>query len=272
MPHRFAVLSRITGTSAAPKGSSALHWFRCVVALIAAVPAVAAAQVVARPAGDDALRLSPPRLSLTIRGGYDRPIGSSRIFAFSTRNLTLDDGDFASGGYQADLGIRLSERLQLVASSGSATRRVESEFRDFIDNNDQPIEQTTRLRRLPVTLGLKYALTSPGEQIGSYIWIPSRITTWIGAGGGMMNYTFSQIGDFVDFQSLNVFRQTLTAGGWTPMAYANVGADLRVNDHVSLTGDIRYSAAQAKLSGSYYGFDRVDLSGTAATMGFTLRR
>lgn len=262
----------MTNHDAAPRNTLARRRGLRVGVLLGLLPMALCAQGSVNGAREAELNLSPPRFSVTIRGGYDRPIGSSRIFAFSTRNLTLDKGDFASGGYQADLGIRVTDRLHLVISSGSATRRVESEFRDFIDNNDQPIAQTTRLRRLPVTLGLKYALTAPGERIGSYLWIPSRVTTWIGAGGGMMNYTFSQIGDFIDFQSLNVFRQTLAAGGWTPMAYANVGADVRLNDHVSLTGDIRYAAAQAKLTGSYYGFDKVDLSGTAATMGFTLRR
>ena len=86
-----------------------------------------------------------------------------------------------------------------------------------------------------------------------------------------MNYTFSQNGDFVDFETLNVFKQSFASTGWTPMAYGNVGVDVKITTRVALTGDLRYSMARGTLGGKFVGFDKIDLSGTAATMGLTLR-
>ncbi|MDZ7632832.1 MAG: hypothetical protein U5K74_16205 [Gemmatimonadaceae bacterium] len=219
----------------------------------------------------DGFAFQRPILSLTVRGGYDRPSAGSEIYDFSTTNLTLSKGDFAAAGFLVDIGVRVSDRTEIVFSGGHSRRNAPSEFRDFIDNNDQPIEQTTRLRRTPIAAGVKFALTSPGEKIGKFAWIPARFTPWAGVGGGSMWYSFSQVGDFVDFQSLDVFPDQLTSDGWTPMGYAQLGADIRLTTRVSLTGDIRYTAARARMSNSFQGFDRIDLSGTAATMGFTLR-
>ena len=215
-----------------------------------------------------------PNFSLTVRGGLDQPTASSDIWNFSTTNLTLNKGDFTAGGYQVDLGVRISNRMEIVAASGLTDRSANSEFRKFVDNNDKPIEQATRLRRVPVTLGMKYALTAPEARLGRLAWVPARFTPWVGAGGGAMNWTFSQIGDFVDFQTRNVFHQTYAATGWTPMVYANVGLDMKLSTRISLTGDIRYSAARGSLNSDgskFVGFHNIDLSGTAATMGLTVR-
>jgi hypothetical protein len=55
------------------------------------------------------------------------------------------------------------------------------------------------------------------------------------------------------------------------MAYAHLGADLSLNERFLLTGDLRYSAARTPLSDTFEGFDRIDLSGTAATIGISVR-
>ncbi len=245
------------------------RWRLALLTILASAPLPLLAQQLG--AGGDGYFFRRPAVSLTIRGGIDRPMASSQIWDFTTQNLTLSKGDFTSPGFQADLGVRVSNRLEIVAAAGTSRRASPSEFRKFVDNNDKPIEQTTTIRRLPVTLGVRYAITAPEERVSRFAWIPSRVTPWVGVGGGAMNYTFSQIGDFVDFQTLNVFKQTFASSGWTPMAYGNVGVDLKLTTRLSLTGDIRYSAARAALGGKFSGFDKIDLSGTAATMGLTVR-
>lgn len=245
-------------------------WLRWVlVALTAAAPMALFAQT-AGERGDGFL-FRRPLLTFAIRGGYDRPTGGSDIYDFTTTQLTIDRSDFAALGYAFDLGVRVSDRVDVMLSGGEARQATPSEFRKFVDNNDLPIEQTTALRRLPFTVGVRYALTAPGERIGRLAWIPSRFTPWVGLGGGGMQYSFTQAGDFVDFETLNVFAKTYRSKGWAPMAYANIGADVSLNARVSLTGDLRYSAARAPLNGAFVGFDKIDLSGTAATMGLSVR-
>ena len=245
-------------------------WWRWALAgLAAAAPLPLFAQTQGQ--GGNGFMFNRPVVSLSIRGGYERPNASSDIYRFATEQLTLSKGDFAAAGFHADLGVRVTERLEIVASGGSASRQAPSDFRKFVGNDDKPIEQVTTLRRTPMTLGLRYALTPPGDRIGKFAWIPNRLTPWIGAGAGYMGYAFRQSGDFVDFKNLNVFNQTLSDNGFAPMAYAHVALDLRLSTRLALTGDLRYSAARAAMGQSFEGFDKIDLSGTAATMGLTVR-
>ncbi|MBC7841529.1 MAG: hypothetical protein H7099_04430 [Gemmatimonadaceae bacterium] len=265
----FIALYRHTHPTVVSRGASATSVALMFLGAIAAAPSTILAQPAS--ASGDGYFFARPVFSLTIRGGLDRPTASSEVWNFTTTNLTVGKGDFIGAGYSADLGFRVANRLDIVLSAGSSRRSADSEFRNFIDNNDLPIEQTTTIRRIPVTLGLRYALRAPEERISRFAWIPSRVTPWIGAGGGAMSYSFTQTGDFVDFQSLNVFSQAFNSRGTVPMAYGNAGIDVKLSMRISLTGDVRYSHARAPLGGAFVGFDKIDLSGTAATMGLTVR-
>ncbi len=256
-------------TSCAESRDCTNSWRLWLLMALAAAPLPLLAQD--RTHAGNGYYFSRPAVSLTVRGGYDRALGGSDIYDFTTTNLTLNKGDFAAFGYQLDFGIRLSDRSELVLSGGAAQRSADSEFRKYVDNKDLPIQQTTTLRRVPLSVGVKYALANPETRISRFAWIPARIVPWIGAGGGAMNYSFSQNGDFVDFQTLNVISQNYRSAGWAPMGYANVGLDLKLATRLSLTGDVRYTYSKATLSGPFQGFDKIDLSGTAATMGFTVR-
>lgn len=245
--------------------------FTCwLLAAAAAIPLPLIAQL--SGASGDGFLFRRPAVSFAVRGGYDRPLAGSDIFDFTTTQLTLDRRDFAAFAYQVDLGVRLSDRWEIVLSGGDAKRSVPSEFRTFVDNNERPIEQSTTLRRAPITLGVNYALTAPGDRIGKFAWIPARFSPWVGVGVGRMNYSFSQVGDFVDFQTLRVFSRTFRSSGMTPLGYGRVGADFMLTQRIALTGDLRYTAAQpARMSEAFQGFRKIDLSGGAATMGFTVR-
>lgn len=260
---------RCRPTSGAPVGASATRWLMLAGLALLIAPPPLAAQYVA--GGGDGFRYSPPEFSLTLRGGLDRPTASSDVYAFTTQNLTLSRSDFAALGLHVDFALRVAPRTEVVFSAGMAGRETASEFRNFIDNADQPIEQRTLLRRTPIGVGVRYALTSPGEQISRLAWVPARFTPWIGIGGGIMGYKFRQVGDFVDFETLDVFTDRFSTYGWSPMGYGSLGGEITLTARSAIVADVRYTAARAPLRGAFEGFDQIDLSGTAFTMGISLR-
>lgn len=213
----------------------------------------------------------PPVGSFTIRGGFDQARAESDIFSYVTDQLTLGRSDFASASVGADLSIRLAPRLDLVLGASYAGRNAQSEFRRFVDNNDLPIEQTTKLARVPVTAGAKFYLTSRGRSIGRFAWVPTSWAPYVGAGGGGMWYQFRQEGDFINMETLDVFGDRFQSKGWTATAHGLAGLDISLGPRFGVTGEGRYTWARAPMSSDFQGFDKIDLSGYNASVGIYVR-
>jgi hypothetical protein len=235
-------------------------------ALAAALPATALAQ----SAGKGFL-FGAPKGAITLRGGWSAARAGGDMFSFTTDQLTLDRGDFSSPSVGADLAFHAFGQTQIVLSTDYSGMSKRSEFRRYIDNNDDPIEQTTSFRRIPVTLSVKQYLTSAGRSIGKFAWIPSRAALYVGAGGGVQYYRFRQEGDFIDFDNLNVFSDQFSSKGWAPMANVLAGFDYSLSPRFAVTTEGRYVWSHADLSSDFSGFKPIDLSGFATNVGLTIR-
>jgi hypothetical protein len=241
-------------------------------ALLLAATAVAA---VVRPSfaqyGGDGFLFQAPVGSWGFHAGFDRANAGSDIFTFVTNQLTLSRADFSSATVGGNFAIRLSGTNDIVVDVTYASVARHSEFRDWVDQNNLPIQQTTSLRRVPITASLKHYLTPRGRSLGRFAWVPAARSTYVGVGAGMMWYTFSQVGDFVDFATLNVFPDEFTSSAWTPVVHALAGIDISLGRYVFLTGESRYTWAKGPMGRDYDGFNRIDLSGVSVTAGFSLR-
>ena len=217
--------------------------------------------------------LGPPTGSISFHAGYAGARAGSDVFTFTDSNLTLNKADYGGLTFGADASFRLADRTDLLFSADYAGTSHGSAFRNFVDNNNQPITQTTDFKRIPLTASLKQYLTSPGRSIGRYAWVPTHIAPFIGAGGGIMWYTFHQSGDWVDFNTDSIFTAELESSGWTPTVHAFAGADLSLTPRLALTAQAKYTWAAAKPdpSGDFGSFDRFDLAGFATTVGLTVR-
>jgi hypothetical protein len=241
-----------------------------VATLVATLPAVRPSAARAQDMGKGFL-FGPPAGSITIRGGWALANARSDFFSFTTNELTLDRRDFSSPTGDIDLAIRLGPRTDIVASASLAGMSKTSEFRHYVDSLDQPIQQTTQFRRVPITIGVREYVLSPGRSIGRYAWIPSRFAPYVGAGVGGMYYRFQQQGNFVDMQSLAIFPSTYESAGWALTGYGRVGIDYSLNPWLALTTEARYLVGNTSLSSDFQGFGRLDLSGLSTTVGLTLR-
>ena len=240
-------------------------------ALLLAATAVAA---VVRPsfaqnAGDGFLFQAPVG-TIGLHAGFARANAGSDIFTFVTNQLTLNRADFSSATVGGNFAVRLSGTNDIVFDVTYTSVARRSEFRDWVDQNNLPIQQTTSLRRVPVTASLKHYLTPRGRSVGRFAWIPAARATYVGVGAGMMWYKFDQVGDFVDFQTLNVFPDEFESTAWTPVVHALAGIDISLSRYVGLTGETRYTWAKGPMGRDFVGFDRIDLSGLSVTAGFSL--
>lgn len=225
----------------------------------------------AQGARDRGYLFREPPATLTVFGALAAPSASSDLYQFSFDELTLGRGDLAAASFGFDLAVRISPRWDVVAGVALARSAHRSEFREFVDQDDLPIQQTTSLSRVPLGASLRYHLKPRGESIGSRAWIPARFTPWVGVGGGAMQYRFSQRGDFVDYDTFNVFPDQFTTRGWAPFAQGSVGAGWSLIPSLQLMGELRYVRAHGSNGEDFVGFERIDLSGLSTAVGLTIR-
>jgi len=240
--------------------------------LAAAVAGTLVTAPLARAQGSgDGFRFQQPIGSFEFRGGLAMPSAHSDIFSFTTNNLTVSRGDFSALDLGADLSFTLSPRLDLVLDIAHSDKSKDSEFRNFVDNNQQPIQQTTSFQRTPLTVNARYYLMDRGRAIGRLAWVPARVVPYVGAGAGMLYYEFTQSGDFIDNSTMAVFPDHFHSGGWAPTAQLLAGAEWSIGPSWALRTEARYLTASAPLSSDFSGFHRIDLSGMTTSVGFFVR-
>jgi opacity protein-like surface antigen len=242
---------------------------RATVAAGAVLLALLLAPAAAAP--QDGFLFRPPSATLTLRAGPALFNTSSDVFDQMRRDLTLERRDFRGPSVGLDVAIALGQRFDLVVGGGYAEASRRSEFRDWVDQDDRPIEQTTTIRTVPVTASIRYLLARRGQRIGTMAWIPGGTTPYVGAGGGFNWYKLEQDGDFVDFRDNRIFTNVLESSGAAPALHGMAGLDHWFTPRLGLNAELRYGWARAQPGGAFREFDAVDLSGVQATIGFSVR-
>jgi hypothetical protein len=212
-----------------------------------------------------------PLGTVSFVGGFADPRASSEVFSYTRELLTLNPGDFSSVTFGMEYARSISDRIDLfggLAYSGSSER---SEFRDWVHEDDTPIEQDTRFSRLPLTAGARVYLLPRGRSIGNYAWLPNPAVPFVSAGLGVMWYSFTQSGEFVDVADSEIFVATLRSSGWAPLMHAGAGLDFAVTPNLLLSSEARYHLASAGMQEDFTGFDKIDLSGLNITFGLKVR-
>jgi hypothetical protein len=236
-----------------------------------ATPVMAAGQPAAQePRRTPDFLFGRPHGAIGLRGSWTFAAAGSDLFDFVTRELTIDRSDFNSPGFGGDLAVFVTPRLDAQFGVFITRMSRDSEYRDLVDNNFLPIEQSTSLKVLHLTGSVRFALAPRGRDVSRFAWVPSRFVPYVGAGGGVVRYEFLQRGDFVDFQDLSVFSDVFRSNGWAPSVHAFGGVDVQLFRALYGTMEGRYTSASGDLGSDFVDFDPIDLSGFRLSAGIHL--
>jgi hypothetical protein len=219
----------------------------------------------------DGFLFRQPIGSLALRMGFARPNATSDVYSFLTDQTTLSRNSFAALALAADLSFHATARLDIVLSAGWSGSNAASEMRHWLGPNNDPIQQTTTLQRVPLTASVKYYLLPTGRAVSRFAWVPARYSPYVGAGGGVMYYRLHQWGNFVDPGDSTIFNDAFNASDWTGTVHAFAGVDMAVGPRFVLSGEARYTWAKGALGSDFSEFDRIDLSGFSLTAGVAVR-
>jgi hypothetical protein len=214
---------------------------------------------------------SQPAGSIAFRLGYLGSDANSDVFDFSQERFNVHKRDFGGVNGEVELAFALYRGFEMSVAGGYSVASKRSMYKDWVDNDDQPIEQTTQFRRAPVTINLRYNLAKPVQPIGSFAFIPNRFTPYVGVGTGLVAHKFQQTGDFIDFEDMSVFFHRYESTGVSSLVQAMAGFTYAANARMGLDTQLKYVRSSAPMGMQWRGFDNIDLSGVALTTGMHIR-
>ena len=238
-----------------------------LLTVILATPVAVSAQ------GGPGFLFRRPVLSVGIRAGYAVPRAGGDLFGQTLDDFIPSGADttsslsFNSPYLGGELAVHPWDRWDIAVGFGWMRSRTLSEYRRWVDNSANPIQQETTFQVVTGTLGAKYYLRDRGRRVGTLAWVPSKLTPFLGAGIGISSYEFVQEGDFVDVSTFAIDSDYLKTTGEGFIWYGSAGADFVLHKNALLTAEARYSFSDARVEGSYDGFNNIDLAGMQLLVG-----
>ena len=217
-----------------------------------------------------------------LRGLDGRPGGSAAcgqqdpattdVLAADNCFLTFRLKDFNSVMVGGEYLVPLGNFFEGGAGLGFTKRTVPTVYRDYVQADGSEVDQKLQLRTVPVTFTVRALPFGQTEPIQPYI----------GAGISVIKWRYSEIGNFIDFNTVppTVFCAG-TGAGCDPAFEAKgtstgpviLGGIRFAGPTVSVGGEVRYQRAEGKLSDDFAG-NKLDLGGWTymATVGYRFGR
>lgn len=234
------------------------QWLKigCGAAAMVAVlaPEPAAAQIVRVGTGADARQAIGFNIGyFSVKGEDSR--GTEDVLFRDLDSLLFDIKDFNGATFGAEWLVAVTDYLEVGAGVDYYQRTVPSIYRSLVDIDGTEIEQDLKLRQVPLSATVRFLPLGRRAAVQPYI----------GAGVGIINWRYSETGEFVDFNN-EIFRDSFTASGTEVGPVILGGIRFPVGDVWLAGGEIRWHSAEGNTGGIDEGFlgDRIDLGGLAA--------
>jgi hypothetical protein len=177
--------------------------------------------------------------------------------------LTFDFKDFNGATVGAEWLVPLGQFAEAGAGLSFYRRTVPSVYTNYVDANLNEVDQNLRLRMIPIDLSVR--LVPLGQR--------SPFQPYVGAGIGIVNWRYSEFGDFIDFNAgRTVFPAEFVADGTSTGPIA-LGGVRFADGGLSVGGEVRYRKADGTVGDEFAG-TKIDLGGWTyqATIGFRFGR
>jgi opacity protein-like surface antigen len=175
-------------------------------------------------------------------------------------SLAFDIDDFDGATFGGEWLIGLNDYLEAGVGVDFYQKTVPSVYAQKVRDDGREIAQELKLRVVPLTGSIRFL------PIGR-----ASVTPYVGAGIGVFNWRYSEVGEFIDNQGFT-FTDRFIKSGWTGGPVILGGIRVPVGDVFTIGGELRYQKAEGKglLEEDFLG-DKIDLGGWATNFTFHLR-
>lgn len=153
-------------------------------------------------------------------------------------SLAFEVSDFNGPIVNGEWLIGFGDRLEFGVGIGFYQRTVPSVYADFLDSDGTEIEQDLKLRIVPVTATVKFL---PIGRAGDF-------QPYVGGGIALLNWKYSEVGEFVDFSDNSIFRDRFVASGSTvaPIVFGGIRVPVS-GDVFAVNGELRWQGGKGDI-------------------------
>jgi opacity protein-like surface antigen len=228
----------------------------CLLVALAALVAAAA------PAAAQRRRpYNPEPNSLRLRVGEFAPAGESQYWEQREIDFTGSTGDFDDTIFGVDYTRMLSERFGIIASGSLYEASTTAAFLDFEDDFGNDIVHETSLDITQLNLGILFHILRRDAVVSPYV----------GGGLGLYGYDLEESGDFIDFDTFDIFSGTFSADGNAFGGFFLLGLEIPLSENVGIFAEGRWHSVEDELDGDFEGFGDIDLGGRELAAGVSFR-
>jgi hypothetical protein len=205
---------------------------------------------------------------LDLRIGGFFPRGNETLFQDVRELYMVEKSDFYGVYGGIEYNTEVAPNLEVGVSFDAFGSSEDTSYRDYVRPDGREIEQTLKLRMMPLGVTLRFLPTAKSASFVPYV----------GGGVDAVFYKYEEYGDFIDFFDPDytvvpdAFRSESVAFGF----HAVAGLRVYINRDFAIVGEGRYQWAEDDMGDDFAPneaglINRIDLSGPSFTVGLHVR-
>ena len=173
----------------------------------------------------------------------------------------FDIDDFGGGTFGAEYIVGLGRFLEASGGIGYTHSSVPAIYERFQDVDGSEIDSELTLKVIPITGIVRVFPTGRRAPIQPYA----------GIGIAALRWRYSESGEFLDPQTLEIFRDQFKGDGTEVAPIFLGGLRAPIGDSFLIGGEVRFTNAEGDLDPTEFQGDRIDLGGTTFLANLTWR-
>ena len=206
------------------------------------------------------------RYAISSYGGFRVLNVTSELFAANEFDFGITDDDFRTSGFGFEFDFAVMPRVDISIGFDNGDAETFGSYLDLVYEDGREIEHEARLAMTDLSLGVRLRLLGGAARVRPYL---------IGGVSGTY-YRYTEIGDFVDFETADIYYDLFEETSFLPGFFAGAGADvavvrLRDGGRVELFGEFRYTRVQGEHTEGFDGFGDFKLARSGGLFGLRVR-
>lgn len=208
---------------------------------------------------------SPPRYAIAGYAGFRLFQIDSLLFESNEIDFGITEGDFASGRTGFEVSFAVVPAVEILVGIEWGDAETYGNYLDLVYEDGSEIEHSAWLEMTEYLLGARIR-PLPGSRLSPYLVL----------GLSVANYRYGEAGDFVNFDTADIYYDEYGERLFLPGFFAGAGLDFAVwrlpfERRLDVFAEFRYARAQGEHEEGFAGFGDLTVGRTGALFGLRIR-